>query len=175
MRAQGLATLPPEDLAIGGVDFSQEGVIRLLTTKLRTLTVEGTDFAVHFAPPCATFSRARHRRRNTRLRSRAHPEGIPGLQDQVHIAKLIAEHTLRLAEQAARLGALVTIERIGTPYLWPFLEKLGQGEVFEYVKVSMCLFGAAYRKDTCFRVYNGTFGKLNRRCTPLGRNLSCGN
>lgn len=61
-------------------------------------------------PQCSTSSRARDRRKATRLRRLSHPEGLPGAATAVKVANVIAAHTLQLAEFAAELGALVTTE-----------------------------------------------------------------
>lgn len=94
VRAQGLTALPPEGLATGGLDMSQPAAVKLLCSRWKALRSEGVDLAVHFAPPCSTFSRARDRRKNTQLRSLAHPEGLRGAAAAVEVGNRVAEHTL---------------------------------------------------------------------------------
>jgi hypothetical protein len=77
MRDSGVRCLAPDDLATGGMDFASATQIRKLRDKLRNLRTEDTCLAIHLAPPCSTFSRARDRSALTKLGSSEFPAGVP--------------------------------------------------------------------------------------------------
>ena len=67
VRTQGVPTMPPDDLATGGVDFDDVDQVAALRKELRAAAAS-QHLVVHLAPQCATFSRARDRAARTRLR-----------------------------------------------------------------------------------------------------------
>ena len=75
MKDVGINVLPPDELSAGGTDFSDNAQVEELKTKLWKLS-RNNRLALHFAPPCATFSRARDRSKKTRLRSSRCPGGL---------------------------------------------------------------------------------------------------
>ena len=83
MQEAGISCRPPDDGASGGKDFSVAAQVRSLKDELRSLADGGRRLYIHLAPPCFTFSRARDRKADTRVRSMEHPEGIPPLSDEV--------------------------------------------------------------------------------------------
>ena len=122
--------------------------------ELQDLRTEGAALALHFAPPCSSFSRARDRARSTQLRSTTHPEGRPGLDaDQRRLVKSaneIALQTFDLAMYAARdLSAVVIIENPASSYIWAMVARARPRfkVTWRDIKVSQCLFGTPYRKD----------------------------
>jgi hypothetical protein len=141
-------------LATGGTDFSDSTAVAKLKLELRVLRCDGAKLALHFAPTCATFSRARDRAQATQLRSTEFLEGRPGLDaDQalfVRTANEIALHTFDLASWAARdLCAAITLENPSSSYLWAFLanSRPQANDNWVDLKISQCMFGAPYRKD----------------------------
>ena len=128
LRGRGIACRGADDLATGGTDFSDPTAVASLKLELRGLRCEGAKLALHFAPPCATFSRARDRSQATQLRSAECPEGRPDLDAGrallVKTANDIALLTFDLALWAARdLCAAITLENPSSSYLWSFLTK----------------------------------------------------
>ena len=71
-----LCTLPPRDLELGGVDFSDSAAVQVLHQSWQALADAGYHLLFRVAPPCASFSRARDRSYRTRLRSSAQPGGL---------------------------------------------------------------------------------------------------
>jgi site-specific DNA-cytosine methylase len=115
MQDRGVACRRADDAASGGTDFEVAAEIAILKEDLRDLRTEGAVLALHLAPPCSSFSRARDRAQSTKLRSTSHPEGQPGLDaDQrslVTTANKIALQAFDFAVWAARdLSAVVSME-----------------------------------------------------------------
>ena len=79
MRAAGVTCLPPNDIESGGADFEDSSDVKAVREALRILRTADCRLILHFAPPCHTYSRARDRSEDTRLRSTDHPEGLPWL------------------------------------------------------------------------------------------------
>ena len=172
----GVPTWAPNDVATGGTDFTSVQAVEDLRSDLLSWSRAGAHLVLHFAPPCATFSRARDRSQLTRLRSPAHVSGLPGCEDRVAEANLIADRTKDLAEwAAAELKAVVTIETPESSYLWDYW---GKGEVpgvkVEDITFSQCHFGTAYRKNTRLRCYNETPTALAKKCAIAGDHFTCG-
>ena len=119
MRDAGIACRQPDDGASGGTDFSVAAQVTALKDELRRRSDEGFRLCIHLAPPCSTFSRARDRRADTRLRSMEHPQGIPPLTEEVKYANAVAKRALELACWANReLGAVASVENPDGSYLW---------------------------------------------------------
>ena len=117
----GAPTWKPDDLESGGIDFACGEAVRELKARLQEWKHAGAHLVLHFAPPCATFSRARDRSRLTRLRSPQHVAGLPGVGAEVEAANRVADLTKDLAEWAAEeLNAIITIENPETSYLWDY-------------------------------------------------------
>ena len=102
---------------------------------------QGKQVAVHLAPPCSTFSRARDRSKRTRLRSSTLPRGLDPQEDRTRIGNEIADRAFELAHWAAdELGALVTLENPQSSYIWAACGAGGDG--FVDIVYSPCRFGA---------------------------------
>ena len=96
---------------------------------------------LHFAPPCATFSRARDRSSRTKLRSIDHPDGIPPIGEEVKNANQVAARTLALVEWVAQeLKAAITIENPAGSYLWSWWETEVRVKSFRDLTLSQCRF-----------------------------------
>ena len=181
MQEAGVATLPPDEVEAGGVDFTSRADLGASRTKLKRLHDEGYQLILHFAPPCSTFSTARNRARRTQLRSNVHPGGLPGLavaeaRSRVAEANAIALETFALAAWAhGELGAVVTLENPHTSYIWPFVEQsaVELGTYSDRV-FSQCMYGTPYRKDTRLRVWGAGFHGMDRRCSSDGHHFACG-
>ena len=170
----GVPTETPEDLELGGADFSKTDDIEYLKTKLAEHRHAGKHLVVHFAPPCATFSRARDRSHRTRLRSRQRPQGLLGKGLACREANIIARNTLNLAEWCAKeLHAAVSIENPRSSYLWSFLE-FDPELPFVDVDFCPCMFGADYYKPTKLRCWNWAPRGLGKVCTLKAGNFTCG-
>ena len=106
----GVETLADE-VSLGGTNFLDAHEVEMLQEKLLNLVGEGRRVALHVAPPCSTFSRARDRRRRTRLRSAEFPAGLPRCQEQVRDANAIALAAFDLVTWAAEQGILASLEK----------------------------------------------------------------
>ena len=110
IRAAGIPTRQPDDLASGGTDFGDPKAVARLRLELQRVHDSGVPLFLHLAPPCGTFSRARDRSLTTKLRSVRHPQGLQSSQPEVQEANRIAKATLAFAEWAfLELGADVTV------------------------------------------------------------------
>jgi hypothetical protein len=179
--AKGIACEPPNDLQTGGTDFSSRIEIAKLKKILQRLRSEGKRLVIHLAIPCCTFSRARDRSKKTRLRSTAYPWGLPALSPEAR--ELVTEHNAIAHEgwafaiwAAKALDAVCCLENPSGSYIWPFFESLQtKGEVvFQDAVVSQCLYGAPYRKDTRFRLWNAPATGLQDQCTHSENGHTCG-
>ena len=181
MLKLGIACEPPNDAAEGGTDFTSKPQVERLKAHLRVLRMSGKRLVIHLAPPCSTFSRARDRSKATRLRSSSHPAGLAWLNpERAEIAgeaNQIALHAFDFAVWAAKaLDAVVSLENPSGSYIWPWstLQKDFSESSFEDAVVSQCLFGAPYRKDTKFRLWNAKASDLEHRCTKSSEGHTCG-
>jgi site-specific DNA-cytosine methylase len=177
----GIACEPPNDAAEGGTDFTSKPQVERLKAHLRVLRMSGKRLVIHLAPPCSTFSRARDRSSATRLRSTWHPAGFPWLDperaDMADEANQIAWLAFDFAVWAAKaLDAVVSLENPSGSYIWPWstLHAEFSESAFEDAVVSQCLFGAPYRKDTKFRLWNAKASALEHRCTKSAEGHTCG-
>ena len=73
-----------DEAAADGTDFLEVDQVEALRSKMETWLRSGRAVALHLAPPCSTFSRARDRSRRTRLRSARYPQGLPATRAQMH-------------------------------------------------------------------------------------------
>ena len=144
----GLRVGVPDDVRWGGTNFTDPSSICTLELKLERWAKVARPLVVHFAPPCATFSRARDRSRRTRVRTRNRPEGLHPVPGFVQDANEIASAVYDLALQAAHdWGVWVSMENPSLSYIWPFLgEDHLQDESCKDVVLAACRFGAPYRK-----------------------------
>jgi site-specific DNA-cytosine methylase len=154
MRDRGVTCRGADELIDGGTDFHKADQVDQLKEELRERRMNGATLALHFAPPCATFSRARDRASATQLRSTAHPEGLPGLdadrRSLAEEANAVALQAFDLAAWAARdLSAIVTFENPAASYMWGLVAKLRPAvkATWEDLTLSQCFFGTKYRKD----------------------------
>ena len=133
---------------------------------------------MHFAPPCASFSRARDRAKRTKLRSTDQPGGLTAKAKSCREPNAIARKCFKLANWAARtLKAKVSIENPAGSYLWAFSETF-ENDVddvqWEDVELDTCRFGAPYKKSTRLRCWNWKPTKLAKKCTKEGDTYTCG-
>ena len=114
VKAEGVQVREPDDLAYGGVDFSKAADVTALKGELREIAASCGKLVLHLAPPCSSFSRARDRRQNTRLRSFRAPEGLHASAEVIK-ANNVAKRAARLASWAhEELQAVVTLENPDT-------------------------------------------------------------
>ena len=174
VKAAGVPVDEPQDLATGGVDFSKEDELNGVRNYLHELHVNGTKLILHFAPPCATFSRARDRSWRTRLRSTARPQGLPGCGAACRTANLVARNTLDLIEWSVKtLKATVSMENPESSYMWPFLD-FDPDLPFDDVVFSPCMFGSNIRKPTRVRCWNWNPVGLAKKCVLKNGVFTCG-
>ena len=88
--SKGMPTLQPDEVAAGGTDFTIQSDVDALKAKLADWKQRGVKWILHMAPPCSTFSRARDRSDQTRLRSMDHPQGLDPTDARVARANTIA-------------------------------------------------------------------------------------
>ena len=191
LKGCGLPTLPPDEYFLGGTDFSDRREVQKLRDWLEALVgkareIERQHFQetgevlwlfIHLAPPCATFSKARDRSWRTRVRSWAQPAGIKPVSAKVRKANIIAKQAILFARWAAEtLGATVTLEHPDFSYIWIYgAPYFGSHTKYRDARMSYCMYGKAYKKNTRFRTWNGDFSKLSRLCTTKKGRHSCGN
>ena len=125
---------------------------------------------VHFAPPCATFSRARRGDGGPdRVRSDEKPEGLadPHLRSwKVTEANALTKVTAKLARAAARAGTFFSIENPEHSLLWkmPCMLSLAlMPGVLNYVG-DQCVFGGMYVKPTRWLTNAAWLKMLEQRC-----------
>ena len=164
-----------DEVEKGGTDFEDEKAVLSLKAELEAMRNQGSLIMVHLAPPCSTFSRARDRSKKTRLRSSRYPEGLPGKQDKVASANVIARSAFAFAVWAAERGFFVSLENPRTSYLWDFLEGENAGEkIFEDFYFSPCMFGAPFQKPTTLRCWGWQPKGLAKLCSLHGDRFACG-
>ena len=175
VRRAGLQCMPPNDLANGGTDFESTKEVEELKAALKEKSDEGFRLVVHLAPPCSTFSRARDRSEQTKVRSKNRVAGILPVSDEIQAANRIALRAWDLAVWLAdSLNAKVSLENPQSSYLWEFLDQEGTPHAYEDVTVSMCRYGADYNKDTRLRWLNGKLDGLDLRCSIRRGCNTCG-
>jgi hypothetical protein len=145
------------------LDLSRPSVVEAILVLIDSGVVK----AVHVAPPCSTWSRARR----PALRSRQFLYGLPNLsarqQQQVLEANRLARHTLLVVKSCALKGIITTIENPQSSMLWE-LPDWKQELLASYADIDLdqCQFGAAWKKPTkwrCFNLFNVSC--LALRCT----------
>ena len=155
-----------------------EPQVRRMWLEWKTWADSGTQIIFHFAPPCATFSRARDRSVRTRLRSTLHPEGIPPIKPRaLEGNRIAASAALCIQFLVNECGAQGTLENPALSYLWPFLEQtqiLAKLDVQETI-FHQCRFGAPYKKPTRLWCFGGfSAASLGKVCVWAGSKFSCG-
>ena len=174
VRALGLPVVADE-ASQGGTNFAVDEEVASLKGNLEKWQADGRKIALHLAPPCSTFSRARDRGSRTRLRSKKFPAGLPGKRDRVQEANRIALAAWNLASWAASRGMLVSMENPRTSYLWEFVEEHGDGgEAWTDVAFAQCRFGAPHQKPTTLRCWNWHPHKLGQECRLQDDLFMCG-
>ena len=177
VKRLGVPVAPPQDLLSGGVDFSCDSAVRELWLVWDAWVAGGAQVVFHFAPPCATFSRARDRSHRTRLRSTLHPEGIPPLKDRAKVGNRIAANTAMSIAHLVALGAMGTMENPALSYLWPYLE---QTQILAHLHIDevvfhQCRYGTPYKKPTRLWCFGGfSASSLAKLCYRTGAGFSCG-
>ena len=73
MTDRGLHSEQPQDANTGGFDFRDPKQVEAAMTWLTELASTRGPLAIHLAPLCSTFSRARNRAARTRVRSSSSP------------------------------------------------------------------------------------------------------
>ena len=131
---------------------------------------------VHLAPPCSTFSKARDRSSKTRVRFMANPGGFWPRGSKVREGNLIARRAIELARWLREeLGASITFENPDQSYLWLYGEHwFGSSKRFRDIRMSYCMFGKAYQKNTRFRVWGRNLQGLGKLCCKKKGKLACG-
>ena len=130
VRNAGVRTLPPNEFAFGGTDFTSDRAVESLKSQLVELRQAGNCLAIHLAPTCSSFSHARDRARRTRVRSSRFPGGLPHLlrrgsaaRKAILYANKVAYEAFALAAWArGTLQAVVSNENLDRSYLWPFAD-----------------------------------------------------
>ena len=169
-----IKVLPPNELDEGGTDFADNEQVEELKSKLWELA-KTQRLALHFAPPCATFSRARDRSMKTRLRSSRCPAGLPSKRSQTRTANKVAKNAWNLAKWAAEeLQALTTFENPQRSYMWQYLDEHCDTSGKHEIDLSACMFGAAYQKHTRLWCFGWKPSKLAKICTLRGDAFTCG-
>ena len=128
------------------------------------------------SPPCATFSRSRHRKPGPPpLRTAEFPRGFPWLKDKFYLevqsANFLVDNTLRLAAAAAQVGNAFLIEhpedlglaedgsRPSSIWQWPeMLELIACHNSLSFA-VFQCEYGADTSKPTRFVTNLSSFQK----------------
>ena len=128
------------------------------------------------SPPCATFSRSRHRKPGPPpLRTAEFPRGFPWLKDkfylQVQNANFLVDNTLRLAAAAAQVGNAFFIEhpedlgvaedgtRPSSIWQWPEMLELIACQNSLSFAVFQCEYGADTSRPTRFVTNLSSFQK----------------
>ena len=119
-----VSTLPPQDLDLGGVDFSDFAAVRRLWDTWKQLADAGFTFIFHAAPPCASFSRARDRSHRTRLRSSASPGGLYPYDPVTKKGNAIARNTAASVDFLVSLGGSGSWEQPAGSYMLPYLDSV---------------------------------------------------
>ena len=108
---------------------------------------------VHFAPPCNTFSIARH----PKVRSKLHPEGIPELESSLaHLApgvalgNIIAKHTIHMMQVCCEESIPCSIENPASSFLFklPAFKWWADLWLADQTILDYCQYGELYRKRT---------------------------
>ena len=100
-----------------GFDLTKKSDVQAVAKLIK----QGKISWIHFAPPCSTFSRARHGTGPQPLRSEDRPEGLAAPKARpwcVLEANLLVKHTIKLAKLAAKAGAFVSIENPEHSLMW---------------------------------------------------------
>ena len=149
-------TLPPQDLDLGGVDFTDMDAVKQLWSSWKSLAEEGYSLLFHVAPPCASFSRARGRSHRTRLRSSDAPAGLYPEDPVTQTGNTIALNTAASVDYLISLGAVGSWEQPAGSYMLPFLDSGSSlSSERDAVVLHQCMFGRPYRKPTIFWTFNG--------------------
>ena len=137
------------------------------------------------SPPCATFSRSRHRKPGPPpLRTAEFPRGFPWLKDKLYLevqnANFLVDNTLRLAAAAAQVGNGFLIERpedLGVAedgsrpsaiWQWPEMLQL----IACHSALTFAVFQCQYGADTSFRSFprlTPSYLGFHARATIRGR------
>ena len=142
-----------DEVRMGGTDFANAVHVENAKAKLSAAKAGCMKLLLHFAPPCATFSRARDRSWRTRLRSMERPQGLRGRGAQCRKANQIATCTKDFIEWAVvDLRAAVSLETPACSYLWSLLQ-FDSTLIYSDFVFSPCRFGGDFRKPTRLRCW----------------------
>ena len=143
-----------------------QGVVQLIEGKRVVGVFMGT--------PCTTFSGARDR--NSRIRSRRFPWGLPDLperlQAQVLQGNRLARATLRILRACLANGTPAVLENPATSrlFLLPGLRRIMSSACAAYHIIDLCQYGASWRKPTGLLFLNYSAQAIEHfvrpRCTP---------
>ena len=86
---------------------------------------------------------------------------------KVREGHLIARWAIELARWLREgLGADITIENPDKSYLWLYGEPwFGSSKIFRDIRMSYCMFGEVYQKNTRFRVWDKNLHGLSTLCS----------
>jgi hypothetical protein len=135
------------------LDLTVPDNVQVVTHAIRNGRVRG----LWIAPPCASWSRARHGPPLSSwcsLRSADHPLGLPGLSDRareiVSEGNAVMRVVARIVSVAIECEVPVIIENPECSYLWsaPEMLTLPHKFMFREIKYDACAFGARWRKRT---------------------------
>ena len=124
---------------------------------------------LHCAPPCATFSRARHGTGPRPVRSEERPEGLAEAHARswkVIEANKLVRVTVKLAKLAAKAGAFFSIENPEESLMWkmPGMANLLNAPGVMQFNGDQCVFGGSYVKPTKWVTNAAWLCVVEKRC-----------
>ena len=129
-------------------DLTSRKVLRKVVQAIKRQRTKG----VVMGPPCTTFSCARDR--NSKIRSRRCPWGLPGLtprlEQQVAVGNRLAKAALVVLRACLRSKTPCVCENPATSrlFLLPEMRRIMSLPQAQYHVVDMCQYGASWRKPT---------------------------
>ena len=124
---------------------------------------------IHFAPPCATFSRGRQGEGMVLERSEEQPYGLVRRGERpraIEEANTLAIRTALLAKMAVKAGTCISIENPEESFIWNLTEFKDLLELpgMRGVCGDQCCFGHMTLTPTRWRTTAPWLGILERRC-----------
>ena len=153
-------------------DLSQPDLVSYLVRRILQRKYRG----VLLATPCTTFSTARDR--NSQIRSRRSPWGLPGLTGQkaaaVKEGNKLARSTLRVFKACIQSNTRVLLENPATSrlFLLPCFRRLLSLPKVALGQFDMCQYGTAWRKPTAVlgaNIGEEAWNQLCMKCHSRGR------
>ena len=128
------------------------------------------------APPCTTYSCARH----PALRSRDYIYGLPTLNERdkaiATAADKLTHHVIALLLFASRCEVPWVVENTQTSMIWhlPRMDVLQTAEAAEGTVLHQCQFGVPWRKATILLASRMVgMQRMSRKCRPFGQRKFC--